>query len=533
MSSIAGDNTPVPSGMPRGKRPAPPPLKTKSSMSWDMRPRHTLTSLLRMQTQEDSKPRVSKISWLDDVMVYSSSILPVVLRPVIFFTAWSAVVAVASIVYGKDLALTNNVVPLLSVVVGLLLVFRNSSAYERYAEGRKDFTALISCARNLSRAVWINVVPPPDRPLSRLERHQLTHKKKEIIRLILGFVFATKHYLRSEGGAEHADLQGLLPKSLARFVWEGPTDECEEVLDDDAPSTSCTPPVLSPRSYSTTALQERGDEERVVGLSLAPPSSPTRVKSNSFSFPPPSPVEVRPNRPRPVRRPTAVRVRPTITEKTSTSSSGNSSANERTPLIKSGVRSDLRRTHQDVETQTSSLKTAHRDKLGRMVEVGLPLVIAHEISRSLFRFRRNGNLESIGPAGFNSMSTSVQNMVDQLGSMERIQTPLPYVFTSHLKQCVTIYLLCLPFVLVDVLGWKTIFIVATTAFTLCGVEGIAAQVEMPFGTDPSDLNLDLFCTELLCECEAVLERLPEGDEDDEITFVRSPTQIVQDELDGE
>jgi putative membrane protein len=53
--------------------------------------------------------QVSKISWLDDVMVYSSSILPVVLRPVTFFTAWSAVVAIASIVYGKDLALTNNV----------------------------------------------------------------------------------------------------------------------------------------------------------------------------------------------------------------------------------------------------------------------------------------------------------------------------------------------------------------------------------------------------------------------------------------
>ncbi len=35
MSSITSDKTPVPSGMPRGKRPAPPPpLKTKSSMSW-------------------------------------------------------------------------------------------------------------------------------------------------------------------------------------------------------------------------------------------------------------------------------------------------------------------------------------------------------------------------------------------------------------------------------------------------------------------------------------------------------------------
>jgi putative membrane protein len=238
--------------------------------------------------------------------------------------------------------------------------------------------------------------------MSRLERMELTHKKKEVIRLILGFVFATKHYLRSEGGAEHADLQGLLPKSLAKFVWEGPPIDPDEVLEleDDGPSVSSSPPVMSPRSYSTTALQDRGDEERVVGLNLAPPSSPTRAKSNSFSFPPPSPVEARP-KPirRPVRRPTAVRVRPTITEKKSTTSSGNSSANERTPLIKSGVRSDLRRTHHDVDTQTSSLESAHRDKLGRMVEVGLPLIIAHEISRTLFRFRRNGNLESIRPRG--------------------------------------------------------------------------------------------------------------------------------------
>jgi hypothetical protein len=34
-----------------------------------------------------------------------------------------------------------------------------------------------------------------------------------------------------------------------------------------------------------------------------------------------------------------------------------------------------------------------------MVAEGLPLIIAHEISRTLFRFRRNGNLESIRPRG--------------------------------------------------------------------------------------------------------------------------------------
>lgn len=230
---------------------------------------------------------------------------------------------------------------------------------------------------------------------------ELTQKKKAIIRLILGFVFATKHYLRSEGGVEHADLQGLLPRSLREFVIQGIPDDCDcgdAVKDDGSSDSSNIPHVLSPRSYSTTALADRNgvDEERVVGLGLAPPTSPTRAKSNSFSFPPTSPTKQ--ERPKPIRRPTAVRVRrPTLSEKKSmASSSGGSSVSERTPLIKSGVRTDNRRTHEEVETQSSTLESAHR--LGRMIEVGLPLVIAHEISRSLFRFRRNGNLEDIGPA---------------------------------------------------------------------------------------------------------------------------------------
>lgn len=243
--------------------------------------------------------------------------------------------------------------------------------------------------------MWIHVVPPPDRTLSRTQRLELTQRKKEVIRLILGFVFATKHYLRSEGGAGHADLQGLLPRSLAAFVRAGTPEEPEAAVDDASSSSSSSPRVLSPRSYSTTALQDRGDEERVLGLHMAPPTSPTRAKSNSFSFPP---NVANGGRPKPIRRPTAVRVRPTLTEKKSMASSTANSVNERTPLIKSGVRTDNRRTHEDVDEQSTHFKMANRDSLGGMVEVGLPLVIAHEISRSLFRFRRHGNLEVIGPA---------------------------------------------------------------------------------------------------------------------------------------
>lgn len=52
----------------------------------------------------------------------------------------ACIVAVADLIYQTDLGLTNNVVPLLSVVVGLLLVFRNSTAYARWQEGRQLFS---------------------------------------------------------------------------------------------------------------------------------------------------------------------------------------------------------------------------------------------------------------------------------------------------------------------------------------------------------------------------------------------------------
>ena len=122
------------------------------------------------------------------------------------------------------------------------------------------------------------------------------------------------------------------------------------------------------------------------------------------------------------RRPTAVRVSMAEVEalrenSTSSATSAHKSVSatsltERTPLIKAGVKPDIRRTLRDVEASTVGF--------GRMVEVGLPLVIAHEISRSIFRFRKQGNLEVIGPAGFNAMTSLVQAMTDQLGSMERM-----------------------------------------------------------------------------------------------------------------
>ena len=48
--------------------------------------------------------------------------------------------------------------------------------------------------------------------------------------------------------------------------------------------------------------------------------------------------------------------------------------------------------------------------------------------------------------------------------------------------------------------------VTLVAFTLCGIEGIATELEMPFGIDDSDLNLDLFCAEIRNEVRCFSHR---------------------------
>ena len=91
-------------------------------------PLTTLSSLLAMQDDEDHKPRVrlflccvrhyqwgwanaqlSKISWLPDILVLRGSIIPTVIGPVLSVTIFAACIAAASLLYGRDVGLTNNV----------------------------------------------------------------------------------------------------------------------------------------------------------------------------------------------------------------------------------------------------------------------------------------------------------------------------------------------------------------------------------------------------------------------------------------
>ena len=73
---------------------------------------------------------------------------------------------------------------------------------------------------------------------------------------------------------------------------------------------------------------------------------------------------------------------------------------------------------------------------------------------------------------------------------------MPYVIAVHMKQATSILLFILPFTLVDVLGVKMVplmFLISIIYLGMSqaprreradsiGIEGIAAQVEQPFGS---------------------------------------------------
>jgi len=370
--------------------------------------------------------------------------------PVLTVTVFSAGVVYAH-GQGKSITFANSVTPMLAVVVGLILVFRNGTSYDRYYEGRKGFGSITSQARNLARLIWVQVALPPQddtsgkTPATDITPLQLRRRKVDALKLIISYVYSVKHYLREEDGLEWDDFVGVIPESFLR-------------------SYSGRQSRRSSISTGYHAVSEHGSS---VGNSR--PASPglSGCPSTDGSSSPVATKRVR------VKR------------------SSDRVVTARSPLIEG---------HSAIDFQAYN-----------NVSIPFPLVIAHELARILFAFRRDGLLETVGPAGVNTMNTSVSGLVDQLTNVERIaNTPIPKSYGIHLKQCVTLYLFSLPFTLVKELGWATVPVITVVAFTFMGIEGIAEQIEMPFGLDECDLPLDRYCSDLREEIQYIFEKLPEG-----------------------
>lgn len=106
-----------------------------------------------------------------------------------------------------NLGIPASIVPSLSIVVGLMLVFRNSSSYERYWGGRTGLQSIVNAVRNLSRSFL--VCGPLEDDTDKMET-------EKVVKTLVAIMYAVKNHLR--GNWEAMDFQPeyalLIPDGL-------------------------------------------------------------------------------------------------------------------------------------------------------------------------------------------------------------------------------------------------------------------------------------------------------------------------------
>lgn len=126
--------------------------------------------------------------WFEIAFTLEGSVIPRIILKVFCYGAFGLLI---SILYYFKIFISakalGGIIP--SVVLGLLLVFRTNTAYERFWEGRKAWGTIVNNTRNLSRSIWVAI--NEESPLDRQE-------KEQILNLLVAFAIATKLYLRSQ-----------------------------------------------------------------------------------------------------------------------------------------------------------------------------------------------------------------------------------------------------------------------------------------------------------------------------------------------
>ncbi len=124
---------------------------------------------------------------------FKGTLLRKLLRPLIYITAPTALLCFlyesGVIAFGSNLTLPS----LMGAALGVLLVFRNNTAYERWWEARKVLGALVNVSRSFSMQAQ-ELLPSPE-------------ARKQMLALIIAFGYALKEHLRE--GVRFAELQFL------------------------------------------------------------------------------------------------------------------------------------------------------------------------------------------------------------------------------------------------------------------------------------------------------------------------------------
>jgi putative membrane protein len=121
----------------------------------------------------------------------------------------------------------------------------------------------------------------------------------------------------------------------------------------------------------------------------------------------------------------------------------------------------------------------------------LPSYVVRKLYGLFFRWKASGTLSD---EQLWVLDSEARVLLDVCGGCERIKTTLMSVSWRFFTwQCITLYLLTLPWGLVDVFGWWTIPVTILVTYVVMAGEVIAHYVEEPFGVHEDHLDLERIC----------------------------------------
>ncbi|KAK7030985.1 hypothetical protein VNI00_010212 [Paramarasmius palmivorus] len=369
---------------------------------------------------------------------------------VLFFTLVATMVTLVSEKTNTVLTFKNSLLTVLGIVVGLVISFRTTSAYERYQEGAKMWTSIIILSRNLAQMIWIHI--PNKRPNQKGQRKVSTMEslieKRTMITLIHAFGVSVKHYVRGESGVDYED---LFP--LVRFLPQH-AGTSESVTESDLL------PLWAPNHE-----QNRGAIHSRSSTLVANPISPEKPDSKPLTVDPDSllPTALKPARIPPENL--LIRFFKTIGR-----------------LLTGKC--------ENVAEQRCNNTTAN---IPFEISLYLQSYASYVISTKL-----------VEPAVATALINNLSMMQDTLSNLDRIKnTPLPFAYQVHLRMSIWIYLFFLPFQIYTDLRYLTIPATAFAAFLFLGFLDIGREIENPFDYDANDLDLDGFCANIQRELHQI------------------------------
>jgi ion channel-forming bestrophin family protein len=137
-------------------------------------------------------------NWLKTAFRFRGSVIPAIYQRTIVCGLFGLIISILDYYkFPVSQKILGGVIP--SIVLGLLLVFRTNTAYERFWEGRKTWGTIVNTSRNLARSIWVNIGTKTAEELA---------EKRSALRVIIGFAVAVKQHLR--GSRDLSELETIV-----------------------------------------------------------------------------------------------------------------------------------------------------------------------------------------------------------------------------------------------------------------------------------------------------------------------------------